>query len=101
MKSSVLVLLCSVLLAVLLQGAVSLPPDFFRTGRGGMIKLPSPHKKSVADIEVVQSACDFCAAYNPGYGDDCKTNEGGMRQICLLAFSAKVQNAVNKLTTTV
>ena len=65
-----------------------------------MIKLPAHKKSSVGDAAVVESACSFCERYNPGYGDDCKAQDGDMRELCLLAFSAKVQNAVDKLTST-
>lgn len=93
-----IVLLCSVMMAVLLQGAVSLPPDFFRAGRAGVLKLP-PHKKSVSEVEIVDAACEMCGAYRPAYGEECKENKEGIREICLLAFRAKVQRAVDNLTT--
>ena len=59
-----------------------------------MLRLAPAHKKSSVSgqVEVVTSACAYCNQHSQAYGEECKQDEGGMRKICLLAFSAEVSN---------
>jgi len=94
MKASLVVFSLVAIIAVLLHGVVSLPPDFFRNGRG-IHNLPPMHKKSSADdADLIAVACEFCAKFSPVFEFECKRGVGERRKECMLGFLGEVQNMV-------
>merc|ERR1712224_66577 len=73
--------LFGLLVAVLLQLAVSLPPDFFRNGRSS----PALQRLQSDTSAAVKAACSYCSSLSPKLEDSCFANVGESRRVCLIA----------------
>lgn len=54
-----------------------------------------PHKKSMAELDLIASACEFCTSYNPSRGFECRRGNGESRKICVLEFLGELENVVS------
>jgi len=92
MRVSLVVCLLSAVLAIMISGAVSLPPDFFRAGRGD--SLPAG-KRGGADLKLFEDACNFCSASDPSFILPCQQSPG-VQRICLMAYATKLHSFLDK-----
>jgi len=83
-----------VVLFALIQTTLSVPPDFFRTGRGRRLPIPT-NKRSPAEIEITAAACKYCGMYDPRVEKDCRINYEDAQRKCVLAFLKAVERVVD------
>lgn len=89
MRCTALLCFITAVVAALISGAVSLPPDFFRAGRG--LPFPPVKKAVEADMDLVSAACSYCGAFSPSLELQCRRNVGDHRKVCAVALLNELQ----------
>jgi hypothetical protein len=92
MKMSLVVCLLSGLLAMMISGAVSLPPDFFRAGRGDSIPAG---KRASTELKLFEDACNFCTSHDPQLSLPCQQS-AGVQKVCLMAYATELHSFLDK-----